>query len=137
MTITKPLTELSPTQIARLMQQAALTTSAYGDLLMARASEAHPRDIVLAEANYNADLALVEQAILMRGLQPGDRIRITADGPHKGQEGIVREHHYNNIMMVDWPEGSSCRSRDGVVYPSAGDVELVEEPKENTGDEAA
>lgn len=127
--MTTKQSELTGTQKQRLEMAATLTINAYDVLLTAQAREESKSDQLKAEADYRMDLSHFEQLRKVRGLMPGDRIRITADGPYTGQEGVIREWLYDGPeLTVDWPEGSPCRggSGNGVCVPLAHQVELVE-----------
>jgi hypothetical protein len=123
--LTSTTNTLSTIQRDRLRQAANLAGSAYGALLAAQATDATADALSVARADYSQDLAYYDNLRSMRGLLPGDRIRITVNGPFKGEEGVIREWDGRGLLAVDWPEDSPCRS-NGVCYPTAYDVELVE-----------
>lgn len=120
--------ELTVVQSDRMLRQAKLTAVAYEAFLVARVFGPQT-ELRKAEADFNADLSHFDQLKAHRGLLPGDRIRIVADGPFLGEEGVIRDWRtYNDELETDWPESSPCHSRpgSGECVPRAAHVELVE-----------
>ena len=125
---TKP-SKLSADQRHRLIQARRLTVDAYERLLLAQI-EGHESELLAATADHNQDAAYFEQLCAARGLEPGDLVRITADGELWGQEGVIKDWADYGLgcqLVIDWPEGSPCRGRTGgACHPRPTEVELVE-----------
>lgn len=85
---------------------------------------AHEGLVRRARQDYLRVRSEFDQLVTLRGLRPGDRIRITRSGPLNGCEGIFKEVAHGAFLMVDWPEGSPCL-KSPLVVPSAEEVEFV------------
>lgn len=117
---------LTETQRRRLSEATARLTTRYADLVMRQAMEASSADLQEATDAFLREQRRFEEVRGMRGLEPGDQVRLITAGPYEGHEGVVTGRFYSSFLSVSWPDDSPC-CEGGLVTPTAGEVELVED----------
>lgn len=117
------MSELTRVQKIRIQTMLRCMVTEFERSLSLQAIGANPQVLQRARNDYQKARSEFDRLVELKGLRPGDRVRITNDGPFKGCEGIFTEVDQGAFLTVDWPEGSPCR--DAPVTPLVEDIELV------------
>lgn len=116
---------------SRLEKTAEEAVQAYKAWLDSRVESLDPVLVRERQQAFDATQARFVNLWRMRGFMPGDHIRVTAEGPYRGQEGVIRGHaRFGGSVSVRWPAGSPLAEGSGVLR-SLDHVTLVRPVEES------